>query len=94
MGESPGNKPNQGRWKKGQSGNPNGRPAGYAEFKAKCREATDEALAALRTALTDPDSAVAAARVLLEFGWGKPTQPLENADGSPLSIVINTRGGK
>lgn len=90
MGGRPGNKPKQGRWQKGQSGNPNGRPGGYGEFREKCRARTDKALAALEAALQEPANAVAAARVLLEFGWGKPKQSveLEGADGGPLQVVI------
>lgn len=91
MGE-PGNKSEQGRWVKGQSGNPNGRPKGYAEFKEKCREHTPAALEALKLALADPDSSVSAARVLLEFGWGKPTQAVEvsGPGGDPFQLVIHS----
>lgn len=89
--KEPANKPEQskGQWKPGQSGNPNGRPSGYAEFKEKCRARTDEAIAALVVAL-DGEQSVSAARVLLEFGWGKPTQAVElsGADGSALQVVI------
>jgi hypothetical protein len=61
-------------FQKGKSGNPGGRPAELGQFRALCREATPKALRALKLALKDPEKSVAAAKVLLEFGWGKPTQ--------------------
>jgi len=58
---------------KGRSGNPGGRPKVYAEFQELCRSQTPEAIATLVSALKAGDaSSVAAARVLLEYGWGKP----------------------
>lgn len=73
---------------KGTSGNPGGRPAELGQFRALCREKTPEALNALSVAMADPDHAVAAAKVLLEFGWGKPTQPIAGEGGEALRVVI------
>lgn len=59
------------RFKPGQSGNPGGRPKGIA---AKAREHTDRALEVLVEGMSDPDPRVkvAAAKELLDRGYGKP----------------------
>lgn len=80
----------------GQSGNPNGRPGGYAEFRELCRAKSPEAVAALVDALGNGDaSAVAAARVLLEYGWGKPSAAPEDLEavreGGGAALALLTR---
>jgi hypothetical protein len=60
------------------SGNPGGRPRGYAEFRAKCREHTDAAIARLVEALADERLCVQAAQTLLAYGWGKPSSAPED----------------
>ena len=63
--------PNAKKFQPGVSGNPGGRPKGIA---AKAREHTDKALDVLRDALSDEDARVrvAAAKEVLDRGWGKP----------------------
>lgn len=63
--------PNARKFKPGVSGNPGGRPKGIA---AKAREHTDTALEVLVTGMADTDARVrvAAAKEVLDRGWGKP----------------------
>lgn len=72
--------PARGRpWNPGESGNPGGRPGGYAEFRGQCREKTAEAIDTLTAALSEGGAvAVAAARVLLEYAWGRPAAAPED----------------
>jgi hypothetical protein len=67
------------RFKPGQSGNPSGRPAGFAEFREKCREHTEDAIRALVLNLADMEGSVrnTAANTILAYGWGKPLQAVE-----------------
>ena len=89
--DRPENRSKQGsRWRPGQSGNPHGRPGGYEEFRSLCRTKSPAAVQALELALGAGDtSSVAAARVLLEYGWGKPSAAPEDLEAvreaNPLS---------
>lgn len=89
--------PNIGKigWKPGQSGNPGGRPKGIA---AKAREHTDAALQVLVDGLSDEDTRVqiAAAKELLDRGYGKPiamtadvTRKLDELDDDTLGAAID-----
>jgi hypothetical protein len=73
-----------GTFPKGVSGNPGGRPRG---IEARCCAFTEEALAALRAALSNPKERVAAATVLLSYGWGKPKQIIEANDTTSLTVM-------
>lgn len=74
-------KPRGKPFQKGQSGNPSGRPADLGQFRALCRSKSPQAVAALEAALANGDSAsVAAARVLLEYGWGRPQSSAEDLE--------------
>lgn len=60
---------------KGKSGNPGGRPQGYAEFRSACQAETEASLAILvkwRDQDRDGKTAVAAALAILDRAWGKP----------------------
>lgn len=90
-----GNKPKQRgnpAWVKGgPSPNHTGRPGDLGEFREKCRSKSPQALDALEAALGEGGTtAVAAAKVLLEYGWGKPASSTEDLDalrqsGRPLA---------
>jgi hypothetical protein len=86
---APANRDEQGRFPKGVSGNPTGRPKNDGWFRELCRKRTVKALKALTSALSDPDSRVAAAKALLEFGWGKAPARLElgASDGGLLQAL-------
>jgi hypothetical protein len=74
-------------FKKGQSGNPRGRPKRpearkwFADVKAAARELTEDAIDALATVMKDPKTPAAArisaAQALLDRGYGKPPQAIE-----------------
>jgi hypothetical protein len=62
---------------KGQSGSPSGRPKKDREIEELARQHAPAAIAALAEALNGKDR-VAAASVLLAYGFGKPRQPVEH----------------
>ena len=68
----------QGRWQKGQSGNPGGKPKIIIEVVQAARERTTKAIETLERIMLDPKATgsarVTAAVALLERGWGKPMQ--------------------
>ena len=65
-------------FKKGQSGNPGGRPKVVAEVKELARAHTGEAIETLVSIMNNPKAApaarVSAANALLDRGYGKPPQ--------------------
>src|SRR5262245_26027894 len=65
-------------FKKGQSGNPGGRPKVVAEIKDLARRHTDEALDTLAAIMRNPKASaaarVSAANAILDRGYGKPPQ--------------------
>lgn len=80
-----------GKWSKGQSGNPGGRPREIGELRALARERTVEALETLTEIMADekapPAARVSAACAILDRGFGRPAQAvaLTNSDGVALN---------
>ncbi len=68
-------------WKIGQSGNPGGRPRGFAVMRDLARQKTEKAIETLESVMngenTPPNARVAAAVALLDRGWGRPPSMLE-----------------
>src|SRR6476469_1338661 len=86
-----GNSMNIGKpFKKGQSGNPGGRPKVVAEVKELARAHTGEAIETLVSIMTNPKSApaarVSAANSLLDRGYGKPPQHI-TGEGGPSYVI-------
>ena len=77
-------------FKKGQSGNPGGRPKVIAEVKELARAHTAEAIETLASIMTDPKAVpaarVSAANALLDRGYGKPPQHI-TGEGGPSFVV-------
>jgi HEAT repeat protein len=67
-------------WKKGQSGNPSGRPAIIRDVQALAQAHTVDAIKALVDNLKDENGGVrnTAALALLDRGYGKPAQTVNN----------------
>ncbi len=82
-------------FKKGQSGNPGGRPKALVTIQDLAREHTEANIRVLAEIRDKADaseaSRVAAAQALLDRGWGKPSQSIglgQADDLKPLEAVV------
>jgi hypothetical protein len=77
-----------GRFLKGHSGNPGGRPT-VDVVRQLARDAGPAAIARLVRALKSKDERVgiAAAVALLDRGFGRPAQTITGPDGGPLELL-------
>lgn len=76
----PGRLKNPALWKKGQSGNPRGRPKVVFEVRALAREHTTEAINTLVEIMRNSShdkTRLDAANAILDRGYGKPSQHVE-----------------
>lgn len=79
-------------FKKGQSGNPGGRPRSIKDVKEAAREHTLLAIDRLVhwAKSAEPKASVAASNALLDRGWGKAPMKFEDDEGnSGLTVIIN-----
>ena len=63
-----------------------------AQIRSLCRAYTDEAVRSLAAIMRNPDAPprarLRAADMLLDRGWGKPSQPRAEEDGKKVRVTI------
>lgn len=74
----------------GIGGNPNGRPPARFDLPAICRTHTPEAIERLVEIMRgeDDDRALRAIQMLLDRGWGRPMQQIEDSTQSGTRLTL------
>lgn len=84
-----------GGFQPGQSGNPSGRPRDDNPLKKLAKEKTEEAFNKVVQLMQSDDLKIQldAAKLMFEYGWGKPKQELELSGDkdAPLQAVLVKR---
>ena len=84
----------------GASGNPGGRPRATAELRALAQTAGIEALRRVieLTKHEDPKVALEATKIVLDRGFGRPSQPVDgDGEGGPMlqrieMVIVDAQG--
>jgi hypothetical protein len=94
----PGNKGGTGRFVKGVSGNPNGRPKVPKDVREMLKAATPKAAQLLIDSITDDSVSINyridAAKEILNRVYGKPTQPIDGDMDTTLKIILSGETSK
>lgn len=92
------------KWQKGKSGNPGGRPRIPDDLKKSCRRlamrgmkvlediinSRDEWVDGRRVAIgATPSEKTAAIKLALEYGYGKPVQPIAGEGEGDAGVVVH-----
>ena len=80
-----------GRFQKGESGNPGGRPALPADVREAFKARAPQALEVLTRCLQSDDERIAmmAAQAILDRGYGKPVQSIDaNINDDPVRYIV------
>lgn len=79
------------KFQKGVSGNPSGRPRIPDDLKKSCRRLALVGMKRIEEILRDKNAdrreVIAATKLCMEYGYGKPVQPL-SGDGEGGTIVV------
>lgn len=79
-------------FRKGVSGNPGGRPRIPPDLKKSCRRLAMVGMKALediiRNKASKPSDIIAATKLMMEYGYGKPVQPVGGEDEGG-GVVVN-----
>lgn len=78
----PANRDNTGKFVKGKSGNPSGRPKTPDAFKDIVKDKSTSAITRVIEIMEDPESkpqdVMQAAKIVIEYAYGKPAQDISN----------------
>ena len=84
-------------FQKGVSGNPSGKPKGFAEFRALARSHSKEAFERILEIMRQKKNtrlALRAAQLLLDRAYGRPAQAITGEFGEgPVKLVVKWKDG-